>query len=88
MILGFCVWVLENGGSMVIKLILACQYIFLYLDLQGIYNNNDIKKSFISTSLTLIKPSLKASGKLSIDYIEWSEEQLHQIQISPIEWGK
>lgn len=31
-------------------------------------------------------PSLKASGKLSIDYIEWSEEQLHQIQISPIEW--
>ncbi|XP_062576163.1 trafficking protein particle complex subunit 9-like [Saccostrea cucullata] len=31
-------------------------------------------------------PSLKTGGKVSIDHIEWSEEQLNQIQISPIVW--
>ena len=38
--------------------------------------------------LTVIQPSTKTSGKLSIDYIEWSEEQLKQIQLSPVHWGK
>nr|XP_022294206.1 trafficking protein particle complex subunit 9-like [Crassostrea virginica] len=31
-------------------------------------------------------PSTKTSGKLSIDYIEWSDEQLRQIQLSPVHW--
>ncbi|XP_061177243.1 trafficking protein particle complex subunit 9-like isoform X2 [Saccostrea echinata] len=31
-------------------------------------------------------PSLKTCGKVSIDHIVWSDEQLNQIQISPIVW--